>query len=633
MKSPLLIASFFAACGAGGWLAGRAGRPVSAPSSGEAGEPIQVNLTPSEAVLAKTARSAALSADMESRWQYAEMLKKAGAGGMESELKKIESLTNEVDRAARRRLILLRWAEIDARGMVEKLFLKEGGEAGAEALQIWAQKDPQAALEWTAGQKEFTKRMDGSKFAFNGLAAGQPDVILRDVKRQSEWRASMVGAVRHAGEELGMRNPQGGIEALAGITEKPMRIAALSGLGLGWARIDPNAAIAWAKTLQNPGDRAAALNGALTSLGEQDPKAAIQQLDALDPGQDVATEPPHRRIAAALAKVDFEAAAKWVKELDPKRFSAEQMLAENVLPALENPTPTQIVQLFSGVNIGTRFADQINPDMNETGLTWALLAWQPASAADAMREAAALPQSEARDCMQNYLAWRWAQNDPAGALAQAAQATGPERERLAIHASAAFAKSGDISSLLQIPALGLEPDRHAAAMRKTSEILAQNHPDKVAEFLSKLPEDQRMRSVLPMVESLVKGDPQQALTLASQLPADQQAGYFTRLSYFWSKEQPAAATRWIESLPAGPARDAAAASLISTMLDANPAAAFSQARQMTDPAAKLRNIAAIYTRWKTANPVAAAQQLRSAGLTTEQLAAIQRPQPLEPKHP
>ena len=83
--------------------------------------------------------------------------------------------------------------------------------------------------------------------------------------------------------------------------------------------------------------------------------------------------------------------------------------------------------------------------------------------------------------------------------------------------------------------------------------------------------------------------------------------------------------RWAQTLPAGPQRDAAAASLASTLLKQEPLHAFTWAHEITDPSQRTQQLQSVMNEWLFQDATAAQAALKAANLTPEEIAQVLRP--------
>ncbi|MBP7948385.1 MAG: hypothetical protein KA004_01930 [Verrucomicrobiales bacterium] len=631
MKFSSLHAVVLAALAAVGWFAGRAMRP---PAVVLPGTPPEEAVRPVPPVLTNSADAPSNNAALAARWNFA--LKAAGAEAPELRmlLEELAAVTDVAERQQREQLLALRWGELRPVEDMEK-FIAADNPFMMTLFDGWLERDPAGATHWilTTNHPEFKPAGLGADAMLMTAAKASPDRFLDEMLKRTTFASKDIPPVNKAFDLMTRIDPQHAVARLDQLQERALRIGAIEAIARQWANNNYQEAAAWARHLENPKERATALQAAVGTLARTDPRKAMTELNGVDPGQHPEGAVPHPQIAASLAQTDAKAAADWVKSLDPARFNQEELLAEQVLPALEAATPAALVELFKGVVVEGRqhdFSETVNVP---PGMVRSLLRWQPQNAGAALDEVRGLPSSEARDCMANYLAWRCAQQDPAAALARAQGADGWERERLAAHAAAAFANSGEVEKLSAAIALNSDPTDAGLAARTQAVTLAKNHPELGAEFLSRLPEVHRAAAAAQFAQDLVQRDPQAALALAGGLPQEVQADYQAIVASRWAVLNPVAAQHWAAGVPAGPQHDAAAAGLASGLMKKDPASAFRWAGVISDPERKVNHLRSIFNEWRFQDSVGAFAAARRLGLSAEQLQTVLTPPPDENPNP
>lgn len=167
---------------------------------------------------------------------------------------------------------------------------------GAPRLSIyllynrWGEIDPKAALEYSNSQTE--RRGLGGKFAQSAIlkswTAVDPQSAARYYKENSR-------------EFSGLR----------GIPEFEREVGAGS-IASVWAENDPQAALAWARSLTT--DKLGALNAAISTIAANDPQAASKMLLSLAPEE---REVAIKSIAGTWAAQNFSETETWANSLPP----------------------------------------------------------------------------------------------------------------------------------------------------------------------------------------------------------------------------------------------------------------------------------------------------------------------------
>jgi hypothetical protein len=265
----------------------------------------------------------------------------------------------------------------------------------------------------------------------------------------------------------------------------------------------------------------------------------------------------------------------------------------------------------------TDFSEKLNVG---SGLLSSLLRWNPKDPTGAWQEVSALPAGEARDTVLNYLSWKLSHEDPAHALSLAAQAEDSTKITLAGHLARAFAEQGKVNELAQAIKLAGSGGQAITAARDSAALLAKNYPERGAEFLQQLSEDLRPAAAAQMVPSMVARDPAAAIALAETLPPEAQPQQLGVVAAAWAKQNSTESMRWAETLPMGPQRDAAAASLAGTLQTKEPHNAFTWAHEIGDPEMRVHHLQTVLNEWLFQDAVAAQQAIATAQIPPDELA-------------
>ncbi len=630
MKPPLLTLLTLSASALVGWWAGHAVRAAatnpSDPSAANAPVVPVKPQVPKATVLVRPAQDGILL----DRWEFAQEVSQANAVLLPDLLKRARAYTDPNERLQRTQFVAIRYAELEPAGTMTQA-LEKDQELALLVVAAWAGLDGAAAAEWVNLLGDLQDRVRCQGVMFRSFAQADPLRCLETIAKMDPVQIRQVGIYESIFTSLALQDPAAAIARLPGVKNPVGRLEGFAAVASVWARRDPAAALAWAKGLEEPHERANALQAAVRVQAETDPKAAIQGLNLIDPAGKPAGTSPHAAIAAGLARQDFAAAVQWVKSLDPRRHDLELLLTQSVLAEAPNVNASSLVELFRGVDVAGRASDFSDIVNMGSGLLGALMRWHPQDVKASLQEVSALPSGEARDCVLNYLCWKLSKDDAAAALSLAATADESTQERLAGHLARSLAEEGKITELAQAMKLAGTGGPATVAARDAAGLLAKNYPERGAEFLQLLAEDLRPAAAAKMLPSLVARDPATALALAATLPAEEQPQQLGVVASEWAKLNSTASMRWAQTLPAGPQRDAAAASLAGTLLQKEPSNAFTWAQAITDPEQRTPRLQSVINEWLFQDAVAAQAALKAANLTPEELAQVLKP--VETGHP
>jgi hypothetical protein len=630
MKPSLLYFLTLSASTLIGWWLGHLARPQ--PSSAAAQKEVEPTQTKAQQQLPDMAQLGRPQKDgaLLDRWNFAHVVQQTSIEELGNLLKKARANTDPTERRERELMVAARYAQLDPEKTAADAFQHDRALA-LLVMPAWAAQDGRAAAEWMGQHGDLANRMEGMPLVLASFAHANPEdcfeFMVGDGSRSRGYQEGFTNLFA----SLTKRSPARAIELLSRVTNPVSRLEGYASVAKTWAKQDPKAALAWAKGLGDQHERANALQAATSVVAESDPHTAIQALNMIDPAGKPTGETPHRAIAKGLAKLNFDEAVQWVKQLDPLKHNQEVLLTQSVLPALKNITATALVDMYKGVDVAGRSSDFSETVNVPLGLLPALLRWQVKDVSAALKEVSVLPNGEGRDCVLNFLCWKMSQESPTAALQFAAQADAGTREKLAGHLARTLATEGKVAELAQ--AIKLNPAEGSAtvAARDAAALLAKNYPERGAEFLQQLSEDLRPVAAAKMVPDLVARDPATAIALAQNLPAEAQAQQMGVVAAEWAKVNSTDSMRWAQTLPAGPQRDTAAANLAATLVQKEPHNAFTWAHQISDADQRAPQLQSVLNEWLFQDAAAAKQAIAMAQIPPDELAKAL--QPIDDGHP
>jgi hypothetical protein len=343
---------------AGGYLAGKAGGPES-----------KVDAQEESMANTKSQRRTGSSATAESgkgrEKKVGDILREPGqmarmqslldlyagmdAAQLEAEAAKLDSLPM-AERIMASFLLFGRWAEVDPTGALA--YSNTMGMGGMfvrpTILQSWASVDPEnAAKYFSENPREFAM--------MGGFGGG--------------------------------RGPGGGESGASVIAAE-------------WAKLDPEAALAWANGLEGR-DKSGALNSVISEMASKDPSKAAQVAATLT-GDDQARA--YGEIAGKWASTDFAAAEAWIQGLPAE--SRDRAMSQ-ALETLANTDPEGAAAKVAGIPVG-RDRDRAIEDIAGS--------WARKDPAAAAAWVAQQETEDPDDAIRSVIA-TWANQDGAAALA------------------------------------------------------------------------------------------------------------------------------------------------------------------------------------------------------------------------
>lgn len=343
---------------AGGYIAGKAGAPDDTKVADHRAESLNTSKTsrsssPSESLSSKGQRdvkSLLSEPGQLSRMQsLMDLYNGMGADQLKAEADKLEQL-NGSERLMASFLLFGRWGEVDPQGALA--FANSAGWGGAFArptiLQSWASSDPAGAAKY------FSEHPNEFRGGFGGGPGG------------------------------------GGFGGNDGA----------SVIAAEWAKMDPKAALEWAKGL-NGRDKAGALNSVIGQMASKNPAEAATIAASLD-----ADDQPRAfgEIAGKWAATDFVAAEAWIATLPEE--SRDRAMAQ-ALEAYANVNPAAAAGKVANMPAG----NERDRAVSSVATPWARQ--DPAAAAAWVSQ----QQTENIDDAIRPVIATWAGKDSAGALA------------------------------------------------------------------------------------------------------------------------------------------------------------------------------------------------------------------------
>jgi len=250
-----------------------------------------------------------------------ESLSKANLTDIKKALAWAESLPDGPMKRAALAKILERWGQLDGPGAVAyaSQVYAETGSASLlrEALQGWATKNPQAAIDQTS-------------------ALGLSDSLQRDFRRDllEQWAdQNPTGATAYA---LANRNPDKGWGAVGTVAEQ-------------WSQQDPKSAANWVASLESGRDKSNALKTVISNWMKEDLSGAASYVSSQPSGE--SRDTMAGSLARYIGREDPSSGLKWAAMVaDP---NLQQSAVIGALSDLYRKDASQAQKVLQGSGIGT----------------------------------------------------------------------------------------------------------------------------------------------------------------------------------------------------------------------------------------------------------------------------------------
>lgn len=483
-------------------------------------------------------------------------------------------------------------------------------------------------------------KQEGGSWKGDSIRAVLGSLVPRDIEKFLRLAAAVEKPSHVEAESvaLAMRTLAGGgmeqaLAAFAKLTAPHLREPAAQALAALQTTADPDASIAWAKSLPSARERHAAITGTVRALLKTDPDRAATLLPLLPAGQQ-GTGRQYCAVASALVKRDGASGLAWAMENLPKDQLDDVtfLIRESgVLPAVER------LQFLR--NYRARVAAESQDSLRgfDRALTWHSSPRAGIDHVAELRALAAESSDTARNVMLGEIADGLRLKDQPGLLTLLP--TLPPDAQSAIAARCLLFSRENPSALL--PLLTALTDIGTAndtvrvmftggvreAVHSFGESLAALPEAERAAALACVPAQHRADVVHGMAATLASTDTESTQAWAATLtPADQAAAAGGIAQHMaWDNEM--AASEWINSLDRGPARDAATQSLCAQIQTKEPDSAWQWALSIGDPAQRVSTLGGVYAQWAKKGRADAAAALSAAPLNPVERQSIQQFKP------
>jgi hypothetical protein len=351
-------------------------------------------------------------------------------------------------------------------------------------------------------------------------------------------------------------------------------------IGAAWAKSDPEAAFAWANQQTNTKVKDLILNGVITSMASKDIKGALAYIQSLSPGDwEERTIPEAFRMAASN---DFQGALAVMQSLPKGRTKdlATKGISLHLSIAGDGDRDPQAAwDLVSGIgDTGIRTAAQ-NSDI----LKW----WAKKYPDAAIQWMLSLPAGKSKDLALQRISEGMYYDNPQAAW-YLASVIGDEGIRFQAKRFVAWE--------------WYKKDRAAAR-----------------QWMLSLPEGPARDVALHGVsDGLSMSDRQDGMDLKLRISdTGLRTEFLDSEACHWCSKDRAAATQWMQSLPAGPNKDLVAKGIIRALAANDPQAAFDIAAGIGDSDLRTTALKNVVEQWSKKDPAAATQGIKSSSLPQE----------------
>ena len=227
-------------------------------------------------------------------------------------------------------LLLTRWGTLDAEGALaytqSMKNRKRAGQASMQVLRVLASQDPQKAREWLATLTDNPEAKNGWMGHFYAGTVAT-EWVRQDPEAAIAWAKSLPdsqrrGALGGALETIAATNPVEAAGLAMDLEAGKERSDVVGKIAESWAETAPKDALAWAMTL--PGEEGeSAMNRAISGWAEVDAPAAAAFVDEIP--ADERSDSQIREVANRWANQEPAAAAQWLDSQPDGRGKTDAM--------------------------------------------------------------------------------------------------------------------------------------------------------------------------------------------------------------------------------------------------------------------------------------------------------------------
>jgi RNA polymerase sigma factor (sigma-70 family) len=553
-------------------------------------------------------------------WRRLHEVHGTDAAAMPSLYAEIAAVPDAFHRRALRSALLAEWAAVDPEGAFQHLLHeKNQSDHAKQMMREWLALDPAAAAAHLAANVKGAENMAREMLKeLAGLAPEQFAAIARQLPPPSyNWDRGMAEAFT----VYAAKHPDAArtaAESLSGAN----RVQALAGVAQGWAEMDGNAALAWARTLTEGPERDGALRGSLIGWAKSDPVAALNNIEAAPPGKEemhFASDTAAQVLRAASEK-NFDTTIAWLAENSGKIGRESWMGLTGAIQKKLAADPAAllgfVVSQPATMRAGLQHAldsVMLNDGYAQRDEVWSWLSAQPAGESVDQLRSMMLRTAAWKD---PELAMQWMQTMPDSPAAQRLVET---------NLSSLINNGGNlerIEGLLAKAPEKLRPGLLATAFTSEGD-WRQSDLEPWMQRMNELPAERRPQAAGSLASRMAATDPQQAVQWATSLAnEDERRSAIGSLTMRWANADSYEASEWVAGLPAGAERDAAAQSLVQSIGRDDPESAWTWAASIGDNAMRVAMLQNSLMNLRERDPLRARQLVNSGGLNAGERAAL-----------
>ena len=476
--------------------------------------------------------------------------------------------------------VFMKWAKTDPLAAAARLATMSrdriDGTCTAAVAQVWATKDPEAALKWAKSLK--SGESAGAAIQIYRVYARQdPEAAWERLKSEPGFlRGELIGGVMQI---VADEDPRKAVTMLNGLESPSEKRIAAKQLLEQFKITNTRLAFEIVAGLGDPAIRKEQLGDQMFYAAWNDPELYKEQVAKLSEREKIETG---KAVVLGLVNADPAAAEKYFLGLPETQRSGETL--EKMMRHY----------YYHDAGKALDFAISLtNPQEQTAAVNGLFKTWSQSDPEAAAAGWKLLSDGQGRLEALDGIASSWAEADPIAAKAWADGLSGTERSRALAAVLPTLARDNpaaagsQLSALLASPPDGMEKNLAASAGRLAGQ-WADNDPAAASKWASTLPLGQARDEGLKAV------------------------------SQSWSQYDAVAAAQWLGTLEAGSSRDAAIEPLVDRVRETDPTTAFSWAASISDENDRLNQLRRSLKSWRGSDLHAARAAFDAAQLSDKE---------------
>ncbi|MEO0971644.1 MAG: hypothetical protein AAFX85_01015 [Pseudomonadota bacterium] len=408
--------------------------------------------------------------------------------------------------------------------------------ARARLLAREVAEDPMAALEAALAEAAPVDRWKRVASVAGLWAESDPEAAFASAEMITDANARLAFE-RAVVDRWALRDPAGAVAWISQMRPSSERGRwLLKGLK-SLASVDANRALQWARELESTQGHSGYTRAVLSGVADYDATLAVASLDQLSGTRARVQVIPE--LAVALARQAPDQVLAWVDGLGNH---AERKAAYSAaINAISFANPEEALRLLDSGPDGALRDDALHSTITR------LADQHPEQAAAFLTRLA--PSAQQFDAALQQLASKWARSEPYAALAWA-QSLPEVQQRKALPSVLGTLAQHDVLAATDMVAT-LSGKARGDALRQVALRYAQQQPAQAMAWLGRFEgEAGYFTSVQSVAMAWLQNDPRAAVSaVSSRLEGDQLSNVVPNLMSQWTRQDPAAASAWVDQLP------------------------------------------------------------------------------------